>query len=46
MVDTPVHVTVEEPKTAKLAAVPSDGSCAQHRLPMLNMQITNKRFFI
>jgi hypothetical protein len=43
----PVQVTVEEPRTAKLAAEPSDGAvCAQARLPTLNMQISNKSLFI
>jgi hypothetical protein len=43
-----VQVTFELPRTAKLAAVPSIGAvaCAQHRLPVLNIQITNKSFFI
>jgi hypothetical protein len=44
----PVFVTVVVPRTAKLADEPSGGAvaCAQHRLPVLNMQITNKTFFI
>ena len=46
-VDTPVQVTVEEPKTAKLAAVPGDGAdCARTRLPTLNTHIVNISFFI
>jgi len=40
-------VTVVVPRTAKLADEPSDGAdCAQARLPMLKMQITNRIFFI
>jgi hypothetical protein len=46
MAEAPVQVTVEEPSTAKLAAEPSDGACARHRLPILNTQITKKSFFI
>src|SRR5712664_3325927 len=43
----PVFVTVEAPRTAKLCAEPSGGAdCAQPRLPILNMQITNKSFFM
>jgi hypothetical protein len=43
----PVLVTVEAPRTAKLCAGPSDGAdCAQPRLPILNMQMINKSFFI
>jgi hypothetical protein len=47
MVDAPVQVTVEEPRTAKLAAEPSDGTdCALPTPPILNTQIPNKSFFI
>jgi hypothetical protein len=43
----PVLVTVEAPRTAKLCAEPSGGAdCAQPRLSILNMQITNSSFFI
>src|SRR5256885_2387695 len=43
----PVQVTVEEPRTAKLAAAPSDGAVAwaQHSLPIPNRQITNNTIF-
>jgi hypothetical protein len=42
-----VQVTFELPRTAKVAAVPREGAvCAQARLPILNMQITNKDFLI
>jgi hypothetical protein len=41
-----VQVTFVPPRTAKLAAVPSEGACAQARLPILNMQITNTILFI
>jgi len=40
-------VTVEAPRTAKLCAEPRGGAdCAQPRLLVDNMQITNKSFFI
>jgi len=43
----PVFVTAEAPRTAKLCAEPRGGAdCAQPRPPILNMQITNKSFFI
>ena len=45
-VETPVQVTVVEPKTAKLAAEPRDGACARTRLPILSTQIPNNSFFI
>jgi hypothetical protein len=45
-----VHVTAPfagpPARAEKLAAEPSDGACALHRLPMLNTQITNKSLFI
>jgi hypothetical protein len=41
-----VQVTAVPPRTAKVAAVPSEGACAQHMLPVLNMQISIKTFFI
>jgi hypothetical protein len=47
MIVGPVLVTVEAPRTAKPCAEPSGGAdCAQARLPIFNMPITNKRFFI
>jgi hypothetical protein len=47
MIVGPVLVTVEAPRTAKLAAEPSGGAvCAQARVPILNRKITKKTFFI
>src|SRR5258708_16661873 len=43
----PVFVTVVAPRTAKVCEEASAGAvCAHARLPPLNMQITNKTFFI
>src|SRR4029077_17529244 len=41
-----VQVTFVLPRTAKVAAAPSDGVWARARLPILNTQITNKSLFI
>jgi hypothetical protein len=47
MIDGPVFVTVEAPRTAKVWEEASGGAdCAQARLPMLNTNITNANRFI
>jgi hypothetical protein len=46
-VEAPVQVTVEEPRTAKLAVEPSDGTdCARPTPAILNTQIPTRSFFI
>jgi hypothetical protein len=47
MIIGPVLVTVDAPKTANVCEEASGGAdCAQVRLSILNMQITNKSLFI